>query len=353
MKFIHTADIHLGSALTSRFPKEIADERKAAVRNTFKKMVEYAKKEGVSAILLCGDVFDSDTPLKKDKDFFYGVVRNNPDLDFLYLRGNHDRSGVETEDPPQNLYRFSENWTSRSYGNVTVSGADFSDGNALSLYSSLSLQKETVNVVALHGQISEEAGKDLVYLKKLRGKNVDYLALGHIHKPEQGKLDDRGVFVYSGCPEGRGMDETGSHGFFLLDVEDKVTATFVPFAERTVWEKDADISGCADSYAAYRKVKEQVRFEKNDLYRINLVGETDAENDRFAPDVEKYLSEECYFVSVKDKTKRTVNADAFRNDKTLRGEFVRGVLGNANLSEEDKAAVFSYGLKALQGETDL
>ena len=42
MKIIHTADIHLGSRMDSRFSKEIANERKAELRNTFKRLVEYA-----------------------------------------------------------------------------------------------------------------------------------------------------------------------------------------------------------------------------------------------------------------------------------------------------------------------
>ena len=103
MKIIHTADIHLGSRMDSKFNKEIANERKAELRNTFKRLVEYAKDNGVSLIMLCGDMFDSDRPFKKDKDFFYSVVTANPDIDFLYLKGNHDISDAIPEELPDNL----------------------------------------------------------------------------------------------------------------------------------------------------------------------------------------------------------------------------------------------------------
>ena len=92
MKFIHTADIHLGSKIEAKLPPEKTEERKAEVRAAFKNMVEKARVFGAKVILLCGDVFDGDRPLKKDKEFFYSVVRNNPDVNFLYLRGNHDIS---------------------------------------------------------------------------------------------------------------------------------------------------------------------------------------------------------------------------------------------------------------------
>lgn len=90
MKIIHAADIHLGSKMDSRFPKEIAEKRKTEVRNTFRRLAKYAAENGVCAVLLAGDVFDSDIPFKKDKDFFYNVIENTPSVDFLYLRGNHD-----------------------------------------------------------------------------------------------------------------------------------------------------------------------------------------------------------------------------------------------------------------------
>ena len=90
MKIIHTADVHLGSKIESKLPKDKSDIRKAEVRQAFNNMVEYAIQNDISIIMISGDLFDSTRPLKKDKDFFYNVVRNNPDIEFIYLRGNHD-----------------------------------------------------------------------------------------------------------------------------------------------------------------------------------------------------------------------------------------------------------------------
>ena len=94
MKIIHAADIHLGSKLDSKFSKTISDQRKVEVRNTFKRLVEYANSNSISLIMLSGDIFDSNTPVKKDKDFFYNVIKNNPNITFLYLKGNHDVSNT-------------------------------------------------------------------------------------------------------------------------------------------------------------------------------------------------------------------------------------------------------------------
>lgn len=350
MKIIHTADIHLGAKMDSVFPKEISERRKEELRNTFKKMVEYARKNDVGVILLCGDIFDSDAPFKKDKEFFYSVVRNNPEIDFLYLKGNHDIAEDYSGEVIPNLKTFSSEWTCYNYGNIAIWGTEITADNSISLYSALALNKDNVNIVMLHGQVGDTYGKDKINVKKLRDKNIDYLALGHVHKPQLNvKIDDRATYSYSGCLEGRGFDEAGTHGFILLDIGEKITQTFIPFAEREIVEEDVDITGVEEAYKAYRKVMERVSFDKKNIYRINLTGEIEFDVEALEGDVAKYLSADCFFVTVKDKTGKKLDVTAYEKDTSLKGEFVRCVYNNPDYSKEDKKRIIAYGLKALKG----
>lgn len=340
MKIIHSADIHLGAPI-SGFPKEISEGRKREVRNTFLRMVDYAKENGVKAILLSGDVFDRDKPFKKDVDFFYGVIESNPDIDFLYLRGNHDNEGEKREFA--NLKTFSTEWQSYEYGDVVISGIELVGENSLSLYSTLSLNARKKNIVMLHGQIGGE-----INLVKLRDKNIDYLALGHVHGYADGSVDGRGRYAYSGCLEGRGFDETGVKGFVLLDVQDALTYTFKPFSKRCIEEIKLDVSGLQDGYQMARLARAQIPFKKENIYRIELVGEIDAQTEEFAADVERALENDCAYLSVKDKTKKKIDYTAYDGDNSLKGEFVRTVL-ESDYTEEEKAQMIAYGLKALVG----
>lgn len=340
MKIIHCADIHLGAPING-FPKEVSEGRKREVRNTFLRMVEYAKENDVRVILLSGDVFDRDKPFKKDVDLFYGAVESNPDIDFLYLRGNHDNEGERREFA--NLKTFSTEWTSYEYGDVIISGIELVNENSISMYSTLSLDAKKKNIVMLHGQVGGD-----INLVKLREKNIDYLALGHLHAYAQGKVDGRGMYAYSGCLEGRGFDETGVKGFILLDVEDKVVHTFQPFSKRSIEEIKLDVSGLQDGYAMARLAKAQIAFRRENIYRIELVGEIDAQTDEFAADVQRLLERECAYVSVKDKTKKKIDYTAYDGDNSLKGEFVRTVLAS-EYTEEEKAQMIAYGLKALVG----
>lgn len=351
MKIIHTADIHLGSKMDSRFDKKISDERKAELRNTFRHLVEYAKEHSVSVIMLCGDIFDSDRPFKKDKDFFYGIVKSNPDIDFLYLKGNHDTTDILAEDIPKNLKLFSDKWTAFTYENIVICGTEICPANASSYYSSLVLNKDNLNIVMLHGQISDSISNGDINLKKLKNKNIDYLALGHVHKPSQGSIDERGEYVYSGCLEGRGFDEPGEHGFVLLEIDNgKITHNFIPFAQRRINETDVDVSDSDSAYSAYTKICNGIKFNKRDLYRINLIGEINFDIDKLAEDVEKMLNDACYFVSVKDKTSKKIDITQYATDLSIRGEFIRTVYAQTTLSETDKMTIINCGLKALDGK---
>lgn len=350
LKIIHTADIHLGSKMEAKLPKEKSEERKAEVRESFERMLEYAKTNGVAVIMIAGDLFDSDRPLKKDKEFFYSAVKNNPELDFLYLRGNHDGMESYTEDLP-NLKTFGGEWTKYSYGDVDIYGIETVAENATSMYTTFRADEQRKNIVMLHGQVGEVSGVDKVHISKLRDKNIDYLALGHIHSYSREKLDERGVYSYCGCLEGRGFDELGEKGFVLLEIQDTIISRFVPHSKRKIEERKVDITDSADAYVAYQKTRAYLAgdCQKKDMLRLTLTGDIDFDNETLAKDIEGYLSSDYYFVSVKDKTLRRFDVDALAGDISLRGEFIRTVLASEKWDEEQKREVIAMGLKALSG----
>lgn len=58
MKLIHCADLHLDSKMESHLSKEQAKQRKTELLETYMNMVDYAETNGVSAVLIAGDLFD-------------------------------------------------------------------------------------------------------------------------------------------------------------------------------------------------------------------------------------------------------------------------------------------------------
>lgn len=346
MKIIHCADLHLASKIDKKSEK-VSEERKSAVRTTFSKLVEFAKENGVEVILLSGDVFDSNKPTKKDKDFFYSTVASTPEIDFLYLKGNHDQYEVAGEEI-KNLKTFTDKWTSYDYGNISFTGIEMTKDNCERYYQTLSLDKDKINIVLLHGQVSSTVGYEQIKISNLANKYIDYLALGHIHSYSDGVIDQRGKYAYSGCIEGRGFDEVGPKGFVFLDVADKVEYKFVEFASRTIKEIDVDITGAVSIPEVIRKVKEALGTDTKNIYRINLVGEVSYNVVITDDDILSYFNN-YYYIDIKNKVKTAIDISKYQNDLSLRGEFIRKVSSDVSLSEEEKNEIISLGLRVLQG----
>ena len=80
---------------------------------------------------------------------------------------------------------------------------------------------------------------------------------------------------------------------------------------------------------------------------MELIGSVDATVDGISQDVKKYLFGEVKFVEVKDLTKKKIDVKKYENDLSILGEFVREVYNSGDFSEEEKARIIAYGLKAL------
>lgn len=350
MKLIHCADIHLGSPLESVSDSEKRKQRQSELRSAFSRLVDRAAELGVSAILISGDLFDRERPYKKDKEFFYSVVASHPDIDFLYLKGNHDYLESYTENI-QNLKLFSESWQSYTYGDVTVSGTELSQNNCTSLYSSYVPGDTRFNIVMLHGNLSDTTGPEHICRRLFADRGINYLALGHYHSFKAEKIDAVCSAVYCGCLEGRGYDEPGDHGFVLIDTDSGALCyEFIPNSQRRIVKFETDISDISDDYTLISRIREHCGARDCDMLRVELTGKPAADTKSLAAELRTQLAS-CYWdVSVKDRSTVPLTLGDYRTDVSLRGEFIRTVMEDTTLSDEERELVLSAGLRVLAGE---
>ena len=352
MKLIHCADVHLDSAMQTHMPAQQASRRNMEILHTFVRLTQYAAENGVRAVILAGDVFDTARVRQRTADTVLDAMAGTPDIDYLYLPGNHDEAArvFSGRTLPENLRLFDSEWNTFRYGDTTVSGRMLGDGNA-QLYDSLPHAEGCVNLVTLHGQVGAVCGEDRINLNLLKNRGIDYLALGHLHSFSLQKLDERGVFCYSGCLEGRGFDECGEKGFVLLDiVGGRVTPEFVPFAARQLHRVETDITGCMRNAEIAARMKEAARdIPPEDMAEFLLTGSVSPETDVCVSYLQDQFASNFFFAKVKDETRLNIDPEQYRNDVSLKGEFIRQVLGS-ELDEHDKAAVIRAGLQALAGE---
>lgn len=363
MKVIHCADIHLDSKLSANLSKNNSKERKREILSTFSRMIEYARNKGIEAILIAGDLFDTKLSSALSRNTIKQAIENNPDILFFYLRGNHDENAVFSsfEEMPDNLFMFSDSWQSYALGDsdrVVLHGVELNHDNSLNVQMNFAPDPSKINIVMLHGQESEASNQDkteVINLKLFRNKGIDYMALGHVHAVKVCELDKRGKYVYCGCLEGRGFDELGDHGFFVLDINEEkgtVTEEFVPFAFRRLYQVDVDVTGLNSSAEMIERVDKELKAspaKEIDLVKVVLTGQVDVECEKDPDFIWHTFEGNYYYMKVYDKTSLAVDPESFALDTSLKGEFVRTVLECADLSDEDKGDIVRLGLNVLMG----
>lgn len=359
MRIIHCADVHLGSSLTSNYDSFAAKERQGELFTTFTRMLEYAENNHVEAVIIAGDLFDKDSGIKKIKTNVLKAVASHPDAKVFYLKGNHDNK-ADTEEVPENMKLFNEDWTSYDLGDkVTITGTELSRSNSGIIYNTLNLDRDRFNIVVLHGQQSQYDAKndaEVINIRSLRNKGIDYLALGHIHTYSCQELDNRGWYCYSGCLEGRGFDEPGKHGFVLLDINENTMTferTFVPFSKREIFHEEIDVGDAASSFEIAEKIKKRIRelgIGNKDIAEFVMTGDVslDAEIDENL--ITQQAKDLVYYLKIKNKTRIKIDYAQYQYDESLKGEFVRLVQSDGSLSEDIKAEIIKMGIDVLAGK---
>ena len=353
MKLIHTADLHLGAQNTAKLPLHLAERRREELLDTFAAIAALAEREG-AAVLIAGDLFDTTPPQERALSAFLDTVRHYAGVRFFCLPGNHDGGRFPKVALPENLTVFLGEIDCFSVGDTDIYGispeGDFP-------YDQLRPDPARHNIVVAHGTVREGGApaEGAIVLSRLAGRGIDYLALGHFHSMRIGRLDERGIFAYSGTPEGRGMDEAGECGVLLVDTD--VTPKeprFIKTAKRTIHRLTVELSeGEADLFSVAGRITEAVSgIPEGDIVRIELVGKLPPEAKR--PPVLRLtarFADRFFYFEVKDKTGTAIRPEDFCDSLTLKGEFVRRVLA-ADLSTEERDAILRMGLAALRGEGD-
>lgn len=368
MKLIHTADWHLASPMECRLPKEKAELRRRELLTRFADMTVYAKEHEIDAVLLCGDLSDDGILPYDTQDYLLSLMADAAPIRFFLIAGNHDRISDKTvggcftrgrREIPENMTVFGDTWNT-----VCLSDQVLIHGRSLTKDAVdadiPAFPSDTYNIVMLHGELSERSAvmggeEEIIPLGALRGKHIDYLALGHEHAFRHKKLDARGTWCYPGCPEGRGFDECGQHGFVVLTLDGTHCsgAAFVPFAARMIHDLQLDVTALDGGiYAAEQALGVLVReIAPTDLVRVTVCGTDPTEHGLDLQYLAHRLSAQFFYAELRDRRLPRTEALTDAADVSLRGAFVRAVASLA-LSEDEKNAVLRCGLAALNGKTD-
>lgn len=301
-RFLHAADLHLGSPLKS-LGNAIGDAElqrfKQLVNGAFDRLVQTAIDEQVDFVLLAGDVYDSaDRDPGAQRRFLLGLRRlTEKGIRVFMVHGNHDPLTRDIKNGllPEGVVVFPagklgvETVKMRNGAEVTVAGVSYSktheEQNFVPLFAGLS-GRTIVGVLHTNvGGNTQHGNYAPCSVSDLEQSPVNYWALGHIHLRTV-KQTPRGWWAYPGNLQGRSTKaaETGPKGVLIVDVDESgsiseprfVECSTVRFARIEVgMDEVAEVGGVDDLVVAHLQTLVSESGGVPHLVRLELTGQTD------------------------------------------------------------------------------
>ena len=198
----------------------------------------------------------------------------------------------------------------------------------------------------LDGASIEEKQYNSMGRKMLQEKKFDYMALGHIHKP-----DYNTNIVYPGSTISLGFDELGEHGMIVGDIQKgKVELEFVVLDEEKFKEIEMNVTDILSKEELIEKINE-LEIQSNEYIKVILKGNRNFEINKY--ELLKYMENER-IIKIKDHTKIAYDLSKMANENTLKGLFAQEMLKKLNqpeITEEEKRIIeksIEIGLEALE-----
>lgn len=382
MKFIHIADVHLG--VTPDAGMSWSETRSRDIWNSFRFVIEQARKQRVDLLLIAGDLFHRQ-PLKRELKEIAAWFAEIPDTEVVLIAGNHDylhpKSYYRSFDWSENVHFIgTRDLTAVSLDRIhtTVWGCSFWDQeDARAVYNSDILQKilQNGNTIRNH----REAEYDVSLTRESFGRfadagqtgqrwknfqillghggddrhhpfrandiveaGFDYAVFGHIHKAAQlipGKV------VMTGSLEPTDCNDFGPHGFWMGELTERGTSvSFYPIKKCEYIRQEINVTPELSAYAVSELVRQELQNrEPYQISHIVLRGYRDAE-------VELPLDEIAEMervVRVVDETEPDYQFDLLKQkyNGTLLQKYIEVMEQCPNLELRKKALY--YGVQAI------
>lgn len=260
MRFLHTADLHLGQVMYQNYDRE--DEH----RHFFEQLDHWCDKYQPDALLVSGDIFDIQQPSAATKqtfnNYFVHLHSHYPEMRIVITAGNHDSaSRIQADNvvwqmgnvtligrpPTSNCTAQPDGWQEEYIVRLDKKGY------IIALPYMVGVKRETLQALlnyvgkenteglpvvmmghtAVAGMDYTGHNFDIGHIQALdpadMGSGYDYLALGHIHRPqtighlrdeqEEASLYPAGVIRYSGSALHVSCDEKYPHTVSLVEID--------------------------------------------------------------------------------------------------------------------------------------
>lgn len=207
-----------------------------------------------------------------------------------------------------------------------------------------------LNILITHADLnaSQNVGAQYNPISKTKLKELgfNYIALGHIHKPDyQTELNQ--TIIYPGSTIAMGFDELGKHGFIEGNLQNqKLELSFIPIDNKEFEELELDVTNLNDQEELTQKIN-TLELQENHLYKIILTGKRNFEIEIL--NLYKFITKPN-IIKIKNKTTINYKLEQMKNNYTLKGIFIEQILDEMqkqNYSKEELEQILEIGLSVL------
>ena len=222
MKLLHAADLHLDSPFAALRPEQAA-ERRRLQRQLPGVLAQLCREHRCDLWLLAGDVFDSDRVCPETLEALDRAFRDCG-VPVFVAPGNHDpyteQSPWACHPWPENVHIFTgqQQCVDLPALGCRIWGAGFQTETCHEVLQPICRQA-TLEIGVFHADPETPGPYRYLSRQDLKDCGLDYLALGHIHQPHLPERIETTWYGWPGTAMGRGFDETGVHGAFLVTLE--------------------------------------------------------------------------------------------------------------------------------------
>ncbi|MCD8023031.1 MAG: DNA repair exonuclease [Lachnospiraceae bacterium] len=345
MRLMHIADVHLGAAPDHGYVW--SKDRGRELWETFRQCISDANEKKVDLLLIAGDLFHRQPQARelKEVNYLFSTLENTV---VALIAGSHDdlMTGSAYLDDPGNqivVCLFSEECERVRLPDLKTEIYGFSYHSqeiTEPLYDEIAAKKsDYFKILLAHGGDAQHIP---IRRDRLENAGFDYIALGHIHKPQ---VFIRNLAMYAGATEPIDCNDIGPHGYIIGEVQRrKVKLSFVEKAHRQYQKVDVPMTEEDTVFSVREKIAQAVRQNgSQNTYRITLTGQRQP---NFRADFREYLK--CgRILEIEDRSVPAFHLDELKRKYhgQLIGDYIES-FGDGPKNPTEQKALF-YGLEAL------
>lgn len=362
MKILHFSDLHLDTPF-SWAPRDVARHWRQGLRNALSRILALAAEERVDAVFCGGDLYEHDRCSPDTAEFLRASFAEIDPIRVFLAPGNHDWLGPASIygttrwSPNVHLFRWSRLEAVALDGGLTLWGAAHErPAGTMNLLDGFRVDRGGIHLGLFHASergwlASQGQGKHPhapFDEAEIEMSGLHHAFLGHYHRSREAPR-----YTYPGNPCPLSFGEEGPRGPVVATIgsDGTVNRVWHDVGQVRVHDITVDVTGCASSEDLRRKVAAALDGHSG-VARVTVRGELE-------PDVPLDLAALAeaapwldFVLSRVGDLRLGYDLSQIRGEPTVRGAFVRGVLG-ANLDESTRRKVLVTGLRALGGREDL